>query len=131
MRLWRPTDKEISGKLAAARLAVADRQYSFLRPDKVYTDLAELNLFTNEDIQLGLAAALAEIRSKQYAGSHPPLRAYEEGIQQKELFAFCWDSDHFGRRVYLKFVDLTNKNGPGLSIVSLHVDRPSAPMRRS
>ncbi len=110
---------------------MAHKQYSFLRLNKVYTDLAELNLFTDEDIQLGVAAALSEIRSKHYAGSHPPQKAYEEGIGEKELFAFCWDSDHFGRRVYLKFVDLTNENGPGLSIVSLHVDRPSAPKRRS
>lgn len=131
MRLWRPTDKEINGKLSAARSAVAQRKYFFHRPDKVYADLAALGLFTDEDIHSGLVAALIEIHSKQYAGSHPPQKAYEEGLKEKELFAFCWDSHHFGLRVYLKFVDLSNENGLGLSIVSLHVDRPFAPKRRS
>ena len=131
MSQWKPTDKAINGKLTSARLAVAHKQFSVLRSDKVYTDLEELNLFTDEDLQLGLAAALSEICSKQYAGCRPPQKSYEEGIGEKELFAFRWDSNHFGRPVYLKFVDLSNEKGPGLSIVSLHVDRPPAPKRRN
>ncbi len=127
---WRPTDKEINRKLASAREAVAQAKYSLLRPDKVYADLANLDIFTNEDLKKGLVAALEEIRSKDYAGSHPPELAYEEDIAKKELFAFSFDSKHFGRRVYLKFVELGNKKGPGLSIVSFHLDRPPVSKRR-
>ncbi|MCX6612038.1 MAG: hypothetical protein NTW74_14430, partial [Acidobacteria bacterium] len=120
----RPSTKEINRKLTAAREAIASGKYFFLRPDKVYADLAELELYTDADLQIGLSSAFLEIHSTDYAGSHPPIRAYEAGIKEKELFAFSWNSTHFGVRVYLKFVDLGNTNGPGLCLVSFHKDRP-------
>ena len=126
MKAWRPTDKEIVNRLRGARAAVAQGAYYFLRPDKVFADLEDLDLFTKEDIKRGLAAALEEICSKDYKGSHPPQKAYEVGIEDKELFAFCFDSAYFKCRVYLKFVELGNNKGPGLSIVSFHKDRPLA-----
>lgn len=109
---------------------MAKAKYSLTRPDKVYADLAGLDIFTDEDLKKGLVAALEEVRSKNYAGSHPPELGYEEGIAEKELFAFNFDSKYFGCRVYLKFVDLGNKKGPELSIVSFHLDRPPASKRR-
>ena len=126
MKPWRPTDREIVKMLASARVAVAQGAYYFLRPEKVYADLEELDLFTKEEQRKGLTAALNEICSKDYKGSHPPQKAYEVGIKDKELFAFCFDSTFLKCRVYLKFVELGNEKGPGLSIVSFHKDRPLA-----
>ena len=130
MTPWRPSTKEINKKLTAAREAIGSGKYYFLRPDKVYADLAELDLYTDEDLRIGLSSALQEIRSEDYAGSRPPDRAYESGIKEKELFAFSWDSTHFGFSVYLKFVDLSNENGRGLCFVSFHKDRPPEINRR-
>jgi hypothetical protein len=127
---WRPSNKELDKKLNSARAAVASGKYFFLRPDKVYADLAELDLYTDDELQMGLSSALLEIRSEDYAGSRPPDRAYETGIKEKELFAFSRNSRHFGFRVYLKFVELGNKNGPELCLVSFHKDRPAKPKGR-
>jgi hypothetical protein len=117
----RPTDKEINRKLSVARKAAADKCYFLLSPAEVYDDLDELELITDEDFQRGLHTALSEITVKDYAGSYPPMKSYEPVIKDKELFAFCWESSYFKRRIYLKFAVLAEE----ICIVSFHTSRPS------
>ena len=38
-----------------------------------------------------------------YAGTRPPQKSYKNPILKCELYAFSWESRHFGCRVYLKF----------------------------
>lgn len=115
----RPTHRELQKKLDEASIALTSGRRFFVEPGKVVGELDALGLEADEVWAL-IVNCLAEIRPQDYTGSRPPQKSYEKKIAGKELFAFAWDSDSCGRKMYLKFVI---KEGV-FYYVSFHLDRP-------
>ena len=53
--------------------------------------------------------AILPFPPKDYAGTWPPQKSYEKTIAGKELFAFCWHSEKFGKKMYIKFALKENR----------------------
>ena len=121
----RPSHKELTKKLNTARSLADCANYFFVDPGKVAPDLAELNLFSTDEIKCGVSSALREATARDYKGKHPPERAFEHLVLGKELFEFAWRSDHFNQKIYLKFCLPDSNDEPKLAVLSLHVDRPN------
>jgi hypothetical protein len=114
----RPTYSEIQRKIKQAGEAIARGEFRVLKPSIVALDSFELGIQI-EGIDSVLIELLDEIKPGNYAGTYPPQRSYEDGILQRELFAFRWMSKRLGCMTYLKFAF----EGSHLWIVSLHSDR--------
>jgi hypothetical protein len=127
LALPRPTFKELTTRLKEATEAFRTGNWAFLELPLILDDLAKLQLFDERDFQEGVKAALAEIAPEKYKGQRPPAKASKEQIRGRELFAFSWDSKHFGMPVYFKFA----LQAGTLWIVSLHEDRPGGRPYRS
>ncbi len=92
-------------------------------------DLDEMGFAGEDELWDCLPGLLTEIRSGSpvecYAGTRPPQKSYEPGIEEEELWAYSWFSDRLQKRVYLKFVIIKDASGePHYLHVRLHPDRP-------
>ena len=106
----RPTAPELYGKInhAIAALKAGRRGFGTLRhwAEEKYV----LGLKATEEVWELLLKLLSEIKDARpeqcYAGTEPPQRSYEDepAIKGAELWAFSWESLHFKKRMYLKFV---------------------------
>ena len=112
----RPTPKELGKKIAAARAMILGWAWEPANPGKLMTQFGRLGLFSREEQGLALAAAAGELSAGNYAGHRPPQECTEEPFAEEEMFAFAWQSPHFGCRMYFKFVVGKTKCG----VVSLH-----------
>ena len=128
----RPTTKEVNGKVSQALLALAAGRKDFGTRKHWPSDREELGLGSAAELWELLPILLEEIRQakpeKCYAGQRPPQRSYESdtAINGKELWAFVWDSEHFGEKMYIKFV--LTKDGRDewhYFHVDCHKDRPN------
>jgi hypothetical protein len=114
----RPTHKELYNKIKAAKEAVSNNSVLIVNPDSIAADALDLDYLV-EDLSEILASLLDEISPNDYAGQHPPERAYEAQIKERELFPFKWHSELFGCRIYFKITLIEDI----LWLVSLHRDR--------
>ncbi len=114
----RPSHSEIQGKIKQAREVVFRNYFSLLKPSIIALEALELGI-QFEEINPVLVELLDEVQPRNYAGTYPPQRSYEDRISQSELFAFRWMSKRLGCMVYLKFTFKGNQ----LWLISLHVDR--------
>lgn len=115
-RWVRPTRKELNTKLAMARAAVAEGNWSPANLQKQASEFRDFGLFTCEEQTLALSRCLDEITPADYAGQRPPDKSYEAAMKDRELFAFVWESKRFGCKTYLKFAIVRDT----VYIVSLH-----------
>lgn len=120
----RPSAKELFNKLKEAKEFLSKEEGFFADPGKVVSELRALKIGDSEDVWQLISTLLDEIQPSNYSGGRPPLKSYEKSIEGKELFAFSWDSQTLGQRMYLKFAI----KGDRFYYVSLHKDRP--PERR-
>ncbi len=116
----RPSNKELSNKLRAAKTAVHDGNVFLIDQDVMAQDAIELGFDIHSELLDVLKELLNEISVKQYAGSRPPQKSYERDIEGLELFPFVAESSRFKHRVYLKFALAEGS----FWLVSLHTDRP-------
>ncbi len=116
----RPSHSELRGKIVRARQKIAERNWLTANFEKLLPEFHDLNRWTAEEQSLALEAAANEIVPEHYVGGHPPQRAYEEVCKGAELFAFAWESRHFGRWMYFKFCFVKET----FFVVSVHADRP-------
>lgn len=100
--IMRPTYKELDGKINKAIEAVKSGNVVFVNQDAADADLLDLDILPH-DFQSALLEALNDIRPKHYSGQRPPMRSYESLIRDAELFAFSFDCDSIGCRIYVKF----------------------------
>ena len=114
----RPSYPEIQGKIRQAKEAIARDEFRILKPSVVARDALELGIQIGETNSV-LIELMGEIKPGNYAGTYPPQRSYEDGIFQRELFAFEWLSKRLGCMTYIKFAF----EGSHLWLVSLHSDR--------
>ncbi len=82
-------------------------------------ELAALEIEDTAQVWNLIRVLLEELLVEHYAGTKPPMKAYEEAIVNQELFAFSWWSKRLGKEMYLKFA---LKNGR-YYYVSLHKSR--------
>lgn len=101
----RPSQREIDQKIKAAIRALSLNKRRFAPSlEKLVGEFMELDIGDASDVWDLIAELLTEIQIENYAGSHPPMRAYETNIANSELYAFVWNSKKLGKKMYLKFV---------------------------
>ena len=116
----RPTARERLRKIKAAQEKIVQSDWAPAEQTKLLANFEELNLWTSEDFETALRAAIQEVKPEHYVGGYPPQRSYEKICKEAEMFAFAWDSTLFGCRMYLKFSLVRDS----LYIFSFHKDRP-------
>jgi hypothetical protein len=108
-KAYRPSPKELAGKLAEARALIKARMWRPASRPKLKVDFDKLEAkfnvetTTNEDQTALLLTAANECTSDDYDGSYPPQKSYEETIIGQELFAFSYKSASLGAQMYFKF----------------------------
>ena len=116
----RPSHAELQGKILKARAKIAARDWLTADYRKLLPEFQALDAWTEEEQGKALEAATNEVVPEHYVGQRPPQRSYEDACKGAELFAFAWDSKHFGQRMYLKFCFVKET----FYIVSFHEDKP-------
>ena len=114
-KLPRPTAPELYGKVTNAieALKAGRRDFGTLRHWP--SDKCGLGLDSTEELWEVLPKLLDEIKKtrpeKCYTGTKPPQRSYQDepAIKDEELWAFSWESSHFWKWMYLKFVLTKNR----------------------
>lgn len=114
----RPSHKELSHKLAAARQCVGNNRLLLLEPTVTVADAIELN-YAIAELQDVLLALLDCTGPEHYSGHHPPERSYETRIKDLDLWAFTVSCSRFESSVYYKFALVDG----WLYLVSLHRSR--------
>jgi len=114
----RPFFKELYGKIEQAKGAIEKKQIFIFDPEVIAADAIELEYEVSKLNKI-LSRILKEIKPKDYAGTRPPQKSYENKIKGFELFAFRWMSKTFGCESYLKF----SIKQDSVYLVSLHQDR--------
>lgn len=116
----RPSAKELKNKLKAAKEALKSKRRRFIDLVKVMGELNVLELGDSNKVFDLIQELLEEIVPDDYTGGRPPQRSYEKGYERRELFAFSWESQRLGKKMYLKFILLDDC----FLYVSLHEDNP-------
>jgi hypothetical protein len=114
----RPSSKELYDRIHQARRIVDDGPIYLVEDEPIIADALDLGYDITE-IPRVLKRLFNEISQKDYAGTRPPQKSYKNPILDCELYAFSWESLHFGCRVYLKFA----LKGEVFWLISLHEDR--------
>jgi hypothetical protein len=100
-----PSEQESAEALLRARQALEDHQRFWLgNVGKVELEFFELDLLEDSERFMAVDIALGEITPKDRDGppppdnvtSHPPFCGFP-------MYAFCWSSPQFSRRMYFKF----------------------------
>src|SRR4051794_16659992 len=99
----RPSNKELFGKLKEAVEFLSKKEGLFAEPGKAAGELNALNVGDSSEVWTLIPILLKEIKPDDYTGSRPPQKSYEKSIEGRELFAFSWNSEHLGKKMYLKF----------------------------
>lgn len=113
----RPSYRERDHKLRKARDCIAKGCWSVANPQKWTVCCDRLGLYGNEPNE-ALEQALNEISPNDYMGRRNYSR--EKTVADAEMFGFAWDSKHFGRRMYVKFV-IHNDH---MWVIDIHEDEP-------
>jgi hypothetical protein len=118
--LQRPSKREIDKRITLAKQALSQNKGYFANPLKSMGEINALELDGAEELWPLLLLLLEEIELGDYAGTHPPMKAYEPAVSKCELFAFAWHSARMGRSMYLKFA----MKGENFYLVSIHTNAP-------
>ncbi len=120
----RPSQKEVTQKVDQAIRSIDEGKVTIALGKHIVQDLYELDVYDTKDLMRQVRAGLEEIKrisaDSCYAGSRPPQRSYERELNKMELWAYSWESNVFGRRMYLKFCI----KGDHFYYVDCHEDRP-------
>ncbi len=115
----RPSHRELSGKIKAAKKAVNAGYIRILNQSAMISDALELDYLFQSDFSEILLDLLNNTTPENYIGMNPPQRSYKADINGMELFAFKVRSSIFDLVVYYKFSIKNNY----CYVVSLHKDR--------
>lgn len=99
-----PTDAALSYKIKQARELLKDKDGFFANERKATSDFLELGISRSSELWPLVRIALTEITAKSYVGGRPPNPSYEPDVQGEDCWEFCWDSAHFGKRMFLRFM---------------------------
>ena len=116
----RPSHKELSNKIRAAKELLETDSINILEPHVILADSLSLGYSFKLEFQAIIEQLLDAVSPADYAGSRPSQRSYETEIKGAELFAFvvqCALLDN--QNVYFKFALYQDV----LVVVSLHEDQ--------
>lgn len=119
----RPSHRELLRKLREASRLVESGRWAAANPLKLAADFARVDLYLADEQQPALRHAMAELKPEHYCGGRPPQRSYERATKGAEMFAFSWDSERFGKKMYFKFALTGAGATQGLYVYSLHESR--------
>jgi len=111
--------------ICAARKALDEYGRFWLgNPGKVEGELVALDLFDESERFMAMDIALTEITPTDRLGPNPPndFSTHLPFVQQR-LYAFCWNSRHFARQMYIKFAVVGDTRVPRLVVYSFHESR--------
>lgn len=115
---YRPSHKELTGKLKDAREAVSKGHIETINQTVIAKDAHELG-YLIEELPEVLTELLEGLTPEHYSGQRPPDRSYTKQIQGLDMFVFITYSELLQNSVYLKFAI---KDGR-FWLVSLHRNR--------
>lgn len=115
----RPSHKEISKKIAQAKVAVENGHVQILNMVSLVADAEELGIVIENELEGLLIELLNESSMDNYVGNRPPQKSYQQTIKGAELFAFAVRKTSLNGPVYYKFSIVKGM----LHLVSLHRDR--------
>lgn len=126
----RPSHQELTGKIARLRELVEGGLWLPADPMKLKGNWDELEktfrveVALLEDQRAILSAVCVEILPEHYVGGRPPQKSYERRTWSYDLFAFCWESGFFQKRLmYFKFSIGRKGKDQRAFIYSLHPSR--------
>jgi hypothetical protein len=103
----RPSNREKYNKVSEAISAIECGNCARLLTKHISMDDEAMGVDDEDEFWAVLAQLLKEVITagpvKHYAGGHPPQRSYEAELKDKELWAYAWDSEILGKRMYVKF----------------------------
>jgi hypothetical protein len=117
-----PSATESEKALASARKALDEHERFWLgNPGKVEAELYALDLLTESERFVAVDFALQEISGADRKGPAPPNHLSSHSpFRGLQLFAFKWQSKHFGKLMYLKFALVSDSGPTKLALFSLH-----------
>ncbi len=118
----RPTDRELDRQIKAAKAALIKQNGLYANLNKATGELYDLEIESPNQVWELILELLDEICPGDYAGGKPPQKSYEKTIENRELFAFCWDSKKLRKKMYIKFALRENR----YYYVSLHKSKESS-----
>src|SRR5271170_4422535 len=99
----RPTGREVDKRLKEVKEALKSRKVAFANIAKAVGELMRLEIDGTDELWDLILGLFEEIMIGDYAGGRPPQKNTEPDGTGAELYAFCWNSRHYGKRMYLKF----------------------------
>ncbi len=99
----RPSVRELTRKLKDAKAALRTNTGFFANVRGAGGELNDLQMVDSDDVWPLILILLKEIEPEDFVGQRPPEKSYEAKIYGLELFAFAWESERLGKRMYLKF----------------------------
>lgn len=104
---WRPSKREKHNKVKEAIAAIGNDACFRLLTKHVSMDDEAMGVSDEDKFWETLVELLEELLAadpvKCYAGGHPPQRSYEQDLKDMELWAYAWDSQVLGKKMYVKF----------------------------
>lgn len=126
-----PSRQESVEVICRAKQALEDhKRFWFGNVGKVELEFFELDLLEDDERFVAVDMALGEIAPEDRDGPHPPDNvASHPPFAGFPMYAFCWNSKHLARRMYLKFALIPGSgktqmgNKTKLAIYSFHEPR--------
>ena len=101
MQSCRPSTHELIKRLTEAKEFLREEKGTFANPAKAVGELNELEIGDSSEIWTLIRELLEEIRPENYDGYKPPQKSYEKAIAGEELWAFSWESQKLGKKMYV------------------------------
>jgi len=103
----RPSRGEIIKKVTLAIKAIEGGNKAIPDSKHFTSDQDDLGIEDTKDLWPLLIALLEEVQEigafDCYVGGKPPQKSYEVAVEGKELWAYAWESESMGKRMYIKF----------------------------
>jgi len=99
-----PKELDSASALAAARKAFDDKEdFRWGNPEKLEAEFCDLDLYSKSERFSAVDIALSEIKPENRWGPLPPGNKSFPAYPGRPLYAFRWESSHFGCQMYMKF----------------------------
>ena len=120
------SNKESVAALTAAKQALEDYRGKFWLGNlpKVEREFHELDLLDESERFMAIDIALQEITATDRCGPEPPHDVSDHPpFRNLQLYAFCWNSAEFKKRMYMKFALASDCTKTKLVVYSFHESR--------
>jgi hypothetical protein len=112
--------------IAAAKRALDNHKQFWFGSVKVESEFYDLGIMTKEERLMAVDIALLEITARDRLGPEPPGNVSHPSspFPTQPLYAFCWQSQEYGKLMYFKFGVGGSRRRPQLAVYSFHESKP-------